>query len=458
MTTRVYSLFLLLAGLASATPSICLAAERELSPVPRSSAGSADSVHYTVAKPADPVWEDAPRLVDNREGSPTAQRRTVYQNPAPDPLNLRGLSNGFLEGTRPLNEAGQRAGEYLGNQARGLAEGTRRFVDQAGDNLRRGTQDVLNGTADTLQRVAPPTTSPYADRTQYEANNYDNGQGYTPPTPTLAGDDRFAQPQGEFTDAQLRDAQLRAEQQRRDEEERARRQYEADTLAAQQREYEERLDRERAARRSSGGGVIERFAEDSDRFADPRAPLSPVQRTERNRVNNDQDAWRPFDDGSYDEDYPPPRSTRNFATDSTGFPELNPPRTDWDPSLARGQSAANTAGYGQQPYTPPYSQVATNQSTQGGTPPANYANSPTDWTGRADEQQRTNGNSNFVNASTTGDAIQQESSSTNLDRLLLVILGAASCFTWLAYYDVRQKYRLALRGVQVGDFGTSAAA
>lgn len=440
-----------------ATPSASQAVERTPTPIERTPAEgpaigrlvSDDAPRHVVAKPAYPVWEDATRLVnDQRAVSPTAQRRTVFQNP-PDPLNLRGLSDGFREGTRPLTKAGQQAGEWIDSQARGLAEGTRQAFDQTGESLRRGTQNTLDGTANALQRALPGSTSPYAERTQYDANGYDYNQQ---PTPAQVDDNQYANPNANYSDARLRDAQLRADQQRLDQQQRARRQQEADSLAADQRAYQLRLDRDRAARERGGtsNGLAEQFAE-------PRSQLAPVRRTERSTASTERDAWRPFDDNSTANNYPP-RSSRDEASDSTGFPALNPPRTDWDESLARGQSPNPAPPYGQQPYGPPYNPTAGLPPTQGNTntPPNTDA---TGWGGQAGGQQPAGTNpGGFVGANVAGDIAGRDEDPTNLDRLLLVILGAASCFTWLAYYDVRQKYRLALRGVQVSDFGTQSVA
>lgn len=430
-----------LAALMLAVPTPGLTAEDSLAPIKRKQAGrlvSEGAMRHTVAKPAYPVWEDASRLVSDRNAAPlsaassTARRRTAFQNP-PDPLNLRGLSEGFREGTRPLTEAGQQAGEWIESQARGAAEGTRRLVDQTGENLRRGTQSALNGTADTLEQALPRSTRPYAQRTQYDEFG----------RPTLADDSDFGTTDAGYEAAQLRDAQERADQQRYEEQLRARQQSEANSLADQQRAYQDRLDWEARQRSEQGRGVVERFAEDTERFAAPRSQLPPVPRTNPSTAATRREAWQPFGEAA-EQDYPPPRTTPGFTSNSGQFPAL-PPAADWDTNLTRGQSPNSGNGFGtQQP------------SRTGTSPPPAGGSNETGWTGLDGTPPPAGGTR--TDSFAGSDTNRRDDNAIDLDRFLLVVLGAASCFTWLAYYDVRQKYRMALRGVQVSDFGTHSTA
>jgi hypothetical protein len=74
---------------------------------------------------------------------------------------------------------------------------------------------------------------------------------------------------------------------------------------------------------------------------------------------------------------------------------------------------------------------------------------PTDWGGRQFSNQA-------IQDANTPSVAQRADSSVVIDRLLMLILGGATCFTWIAYMDVRNKYLSVLRAAPGSGYSNAA--
>lgn len=400
--------------------------QRELEPVRR-----------TVAKPVIPDWPDAAELA--------GKRRTAYQNP---------LQEGFENGVRPLGEAA----EWTRNQTGAAAQRLRNSVGQTGDTLRNSTKELLEGTGRALNDLIPGAerrTDQFGRQLdQYGRPLYPaNDERATPPLPTgaqqngplpVGGQDRggFVDDRTDPTTAYDRRNSLPLREPSQPAS--ARDGFENPLYGNDGRSYaEERgpaFDGATNGDRSSS--ILKSFAEDdgyrgytnpqsSRPMVDvPRRQAQPTQFVDRGRsaerddfFANDRSA-RQSDFGvaeqrSDDAGFAPLPGDRSFRDSRDNLTE--PSRREFVSRPVSADTAAQTWGGGLGGETTP------------------------------DSTERTNDNSRQANNGPSND-------SSYFEKLLLVILGAVTCFTWIAYIDVRNKYRMALRGVPTAGFGHGVAA
>lgn len=399
--------------------------QRELEPVRR-----------TVAKPVVPDWPDAAELA--------GKRRTAYQNP---------LQEGFESGVRPLEEAA----EWTRNQTGAAAQRLKNSVGQTGDTLRNTTKELLEGTGRALNDLVPGAerrTDQFGrpldqyGRPLYSAND----ERATPPLPTGAQQTGplpvGGQGQGGFVDDRIdpttayerrNSLPLREPSQPAS----ARDGFENPLYGNDNRNYPE----ERgpafggATNGDRSGSILKSFAEDdgyrgytnnqsSRPLVDvPRRQAQPAQFADNARPATRDDFYEnnrsvgrpeypdaaPSNNGSNFPDLP---SDRSFS-DRSDFVNESPRTPDTRTVANRGVGSSWVNGYGDDE--------------------------------RTDADRQTNAENGQTNNGPSND-------SSYFEKLLLVILGAVTCFTWIAYIDVRNKYRMALRGVPTAGFGHGVAA
>jgi hypothetical protein len=396
---------------------------------------------YKVAKPVTPEWGDAALLNnDDAEAGDTAQRRTAYQNPT-------SLQQGFEQATRPLNEVGQ----VIDTQAKNLADGTAQFFQQGGDQIRRGAQELLNGTGNTLEKLVPTgSAAPYAGRPQYDQPSL-----VTPPETSPAAS---APQQAQFTSPSYPNQNYPQQG------------YQNNSSQSQpsNQPLANNYDQP-SANNPSNSRLVESYASESDPYAATnRRVLQPVQRGDGGAApsfssslppasSNEQNPWSPF----------------NGSTNSPSASQGNPTQVAQAgaPAFAELPSTANSGFNNNQPsgslwsdnYSPPPSGqtgggFASDRPGINPTPVSNTANNggtlggstTTGWEGRdfANSPPATNPNTPAV--------AQRADSSVVVDRLLMLILGGATCFTWIAYMDVRNKYLSVLRAAPGSGYSNAA--
>jgi hypothetical protein len=215
--------------------------------------------------------------------------------------------------------------------------------------------------------------------------------------------------------------------------------------------------------------LVESYASESDPYAATnRRVLQPVQRGDGGAApsfssslppasSNEQNPWSPF----------------NGSTNSPSASQGNPTQVAQAgaPAFAELPSTANSGFNNNQPsgslwsdnYSPPPSGqtgggFASDRPGINPTPVSNTANNggtlggstTTGWEGRdfANSPPATNPNTPAV--------AQRADSSVVVDRLLMLILGGATCFTWIAYMDVRNKYLSVLRAAPGSGYSNAA--
>ena len=394
---------------------------------PKRIAAQAGPQRRTVAKPVIPEWPDA-------AAASTAEKRTAFQNP--DPLNLRGLQQGFEDATRPLTDAGREASQWTNEQAQRLGDNTRNFIDQSATNLQRGTEQTLRGAGEALDRLNPTNTqsyaSPYGDRPNYggTAPTYPNDTRVAPPQPTSVPPNGYATPT-QATDPLGRSVQPGAT-----------------NNGGYNNGYSDnsRLRGPTLAPPPSGiagDRLATSFADETPDFA-PRdsRDLEPVRRQSydptldsRRSQQGDWQALGPFPNDNRGVDpYPPSTGRRdNFASSDDAFPSLAPPAT-------------TPSNYGAPP-------VGTTPTTGTNFASTQQSANATGWGDNASQNGAAGGvqQAGFANAPATNDRNGEFWSSA-----LLVILGAATAFTWIAYLDVRNKYRSVLRNMPGNSYSAAA--
>lgn len=422
---------------------------------PRRISSTSEPKRHEVAKPVAPEWKDASRLVGPDRGADQkaesdAERHTVYQ--ARDNLNLRGLSEGFREGTRPIADAGR----WVESQTRDLADGTRSVLDQSGQAIQRGAQDLVRNTEEVFDRA----TDPYGSRQLYDANGQPLDRQVAPPELSTPSSQRTIQQAPAYTDPQagsLPYEQERATQAQYDGREA---QYTDQPQARfNDRQYDgysaPRLNDQRDQRTNApSGSLAESFTDGDPRYDSSRgSTMSPVPRdysrapsfNESRAVESDP--WRAFDDR---ETYAARRETapasRSDVLDPPAFADLPASRADsvWADEVDRAAPPATDRFVNDRS---PQSSAAAGQGA---------GVSPTGWAGGSAAQQT---DSNAAALAAQAAARQANDQNSQFwQSILLVILGAATCFTWIAYIDVRNKYRAVLRNAPAGSFHHSAAA
>jgi hypothetical protein len=413
-------------------------------------ASEVEAKRYKVAKPVTPEWGDAALLkTDDTEADDTPQRRTSYQNPT-------SLQQGFEQATRPLNEVGQ----VIDTQAKNLADGTAQFFQQGGDQIRRGAQDLLNGTGKTLENLVPTgSAAPYASRPQYDQPSL-----VTPPETSTAAS---APQQAQFTSPSYPNQnypQQNAPQQSypaNNQNNQSPNQFGSPPLA---NNYDQPT-----ANNPSNSRLVESYASETDPYAATnRRVLQPVQRGDDGAApsfssslppasSSEQNPWSPFNGSTNSPSVSQGNPTQVAQNGIPAFPDLQSPANSglsnnqssgslWSDNYSPPQTGQTGGGFasdrpGINPT--PVSNTVNNGGTLGGS-------TTTGWEGRdfANSSTATNPNTTAV--------AQRADSSVVIDRLLMLILGGATCFTWIAYMDVRNKYLSVLRAAPGSGYSNAA--
>lgn len=409
-------------------------------------AGETEAKRYKVAKPVTPEWGDAALLkTDDAEASDTAQRRTSYQNPT-------SLQQGFEQATRPLNEVGQ----VIDTQAKNLADGTAQFFQQGGDQIRRGAQDLLNGTGKTLETLVPTgSAAPYASRPQYDQPSL-----VTPPETSTAGN---APQQAQFTTPSYPNQnypQQNAPQQSypaNNQNNQSPSQFSSPPLA---NNYDQPT-----ANNPSNSRLVESYASEADPYAaTTRRAVTPVPRGDNGAApsfssslppasSNEQNPWSPFNGSPNNTVASQGNPTQVAQTGAPAFAEL-PSTANNGLSNSPSRDSFYNDGFGTTPGGQIGGGFASERPGINPTPVSNGGtlgnSAPTDWGGRgiADSSTATN--------PSTPTVVQRADSSVVIDRLLMLILGGATCFTWIAYMDVRNKYLSVLRAAPGSGYSNAA--
>ncbi|TWT99149.1 hypothetical protein Pla108_00830 [Botrimarina colliarenosi] len=391
--------------------------ERDLASPQRIAAASALSKTQTVAKPVIPEWKDTAELTADRGRSSsdgpntTAERRTAFQNPT-------SLQQGFEEATRPLTDSAQ-----------WVESKTRSLLEQSGDSLRRGTENLLRGTGDTLEKIADP----YAGRpAQYDNNGYPLQPRVDPPAASTAPQQAQYQ-QGNPSQITPPPYDYRS--------------------APPTPNYD--------APRSGGlpsAGLVEPYASETDPYAAttrgqatqleplPRSSgaTAPDYRTNPNSADNRATAATQSDPWATPYDRADPYAARREPVSDP----LSPPAF---PELPASQNSGSAWNSGAAPSNPPpvgggfASDRAPTSSTAGATP-------GTGWGGGAAGAPAAGG----AGAAASNAAAVETAETRYFEKLLTVILGGVTVFTWIAYLDVRNKYRSVLRNVPGGAYSSAA--
>lgn len=413
-------------------------------------AGETEAKRYKVAKPVTPEWGDAALLkTDDAEAGDTAQRRTSYQNPT-------SLQQGFEQATRPLNEVGQ----VIDTQAKNLADGTAQFFQQGGDQIRRGAQDLLNGTGNTLEKLVPTgSAAPYASRPQYDQPSL-----VTPPETSPAAN---APQQAQFTTPSYPNQnypQQNAPQQSyptNNQNNQSPSQFSSPPLA---NGYDQPT-----PNNPSNSRLVESYASEADPYAaTTRRAVTPVPRGDNGAApsfssslppasSNEQNPWSPFNGSTNTPIASQGNPTQVAQTGGPSFAELpsaannglsnnQPSGSLWSDNYSPTPSGQTGGGFaldrpGINPT--PVSNPVSNGGTLGGS-------TTTGWEGRDFA------NSTTVTNPNTPTVVQRADSSVVIDRLLMLILGGATCFTWIAYMDVRNKYLSVLRAAPGSGYSNAA--
>lgn len=417
-------------------------------------AGAEEAAELSVLRPANSFWDDAASLRANRGLTESARRREAFQNPGV--LDPRRLAQGFEEATRPLSEAGQEAGRYLQDGARQFADGTRGFVEQSGENLQNGARGLLEGTATQLERLDPTRRDAYGDRPGFGTNPQAPRSRLDPPAPSRTDDNRFdPSRQSQPLRGRVEPADAQQEYDRN-------RSYDPDyRTPAYDREPYPNDARGPAFsqpdRRSSDPGLAERFAPQDDRLdrAD-RSRVDPIPR--RSFTSSRDDRFDEFgDDRSYAREtagrdragYPSARDEFDRRASADDFPSMPDRRTDsvWNDDFARGQSPPTTSG---ERY------AAQRRDTTGFATGAGAGSSADEavqsWNGSLNGGAGANNPNagNNPNQNQAGMMNAGRDDAWDMDRFLLVILTAISCYVVIAHLDLRNRYRAALRGAPAG--------
>lgn len=381
------------------------------------SLAAVDAERRVVAKPVVPDWPDAARLVGDStpdDASPTAERRTVYQNPA-DPLDLRRLSDGFREG------------------ARALAEGTEKIVEDSGAGLERGARGLLDGASRLLEGELPGGANPYGNRPpQYapapvapreltQPAQFEQRDGVAEFSPPATAQAPAFRPEDYRGAAAAPDPYAPA----------------APPLGgaplggSSSREYEDRG-------AAPSGGLAEPFAAGQQDLRRSR-PTVPVPRGTARPAAADttESPWDAFDragdNGSQRDPY-----DRSAPPADSGFPVLRQPQTDAATARANERDFAREGDF-----SPPATRTAATSGPDTG------------WRDRSLGAEAPTAN-DFGDAPSAARSRGEGSRYVEFEKLLLVVFGAATCFTWIAYIDVRNKYRSVLRTTPGGAYSPAA--
>lgn len=400
-------------------------------------AGETEAKRYKVAKPVTPEWGDAALLkTDDAAAGDTAQRRTSYQNPT-------SLQQGFEQATRPLNEVGQ----AIDAQAKNLADGTAQFFQQGGDQIRRGAQDLFNGTSKTLESLVPTgSAAPYASRPQYDQPSL-----VTPPeTPNAAS----APQQAQFTSPSYPNQNFPQQGYPNNP---PQNQFSSPSLA---NSYDQP-----SANSPSSSRLVESYASEADPYAaSNRRVLQPVQRSDNGAApsfssslppasSTEQNPWSPFSGSTNSSGAGQGNPTQVAQNGSPAFPDLQSPSNS---SLGNNPSGASfyNDGFGTSSNGQIGGGFASERPGINPTPVSNGGTlgnpAPTDWGGRGIADSST------MQSPNPPTVVQRSDSSVVVDRLLMLILGGATCFTWIAYMDVRNKYLSVLRAAPGSGYSNAA--
>lgn len=400
-------------------------APRKLTAVDRAKQGPAaeDPERRTAAKPVIPEWPAAAEV--------TAQRYEAYQNPGT-------LEEGFQQGTRPLTEGA----EWLRRETTAAGERIRSSAERSGEAIKRSTQELLNGTGEALGALDPrrpqdanaarDSVDQYGRPTTAMPPAYDPNARTPLPTPaetSEAYERRPAYTQPNYAE-QTQAYDTRQSPPLREP---------AESRSVQSDFDDRRFEssqQEGPALPQAGNGtredsIIKRYTdENADRYATPRRrDLTPVAREDRNSdsaqnrregsVTDGFDRGDSYRVGREDND----AGFRDSSTndDFGGFPDL--PERDRDSAWDE----------------PPRTTTTKVDSS-------NWASLPDDSPRDSLDDPEPTSKSNEA-------AVVNDARGDYFTRLLLVILGGATCFTWIAYIDVRNKYRAALRGQPTSGFG-----
>lgn len=412
-------------------------------------AAETEATRYKVAKPVTPEWGDAALLdSDEPEAGDTAQRRTAYQNPS-------ALEQGFQEATRPLADVGQ----VIDTQAKNLADGTAQFFQQGGDQIRRGAQDLLNGTGKTLETLVPNNSAaPYASRPKYEEPSL-----VTPPETSTAV---TAPQQAQFTSPSYPNQNYQQSTppqnyppsyQNNSSQGSSQGTLSSPPLA---NNYDQP-----SLNSATNNRLVESYASETDPYAaTTRRAVTPVPRGD-NGVASDfgtnpssasstqSNPWSAFNGPGSNSYASQPNTSQGSQSGSPAFPDIQSPANS-----GLNNSQSNGSLWSDNYSTAPSGQTgggfASDRTAANTTPVSNNgtlgSSAPTGWEGRdfANSPAPTNVNTPAV--------VPRSDSSVVVDRLLMLILGGATCFTWIAYMDVRNKYLSVLRAAPGSGYSNAA--
>ncbi len=417
-------------------------APRELTAVDRAAgkAGDIEPVRRLAAKPVIPDW-------------PAAEKRTAYQNPG--------------EFVDSLERGARNFGRELQDRTRDTTRGVQNALEQTNDNLRRGAENFVRGTGDFIDPLLPGDQSSdgYRAPPAYggRPNEYDRDRLANPPQPTLAEEDRVFADQPDYNTRGTDYPQQRNGYQDQAPESRSRG-YADDPQSPvfrepsrqPQRSVTDGFDNRPFASGSSAdrgpllggannrqdyGDPLKRFADDEPSTtarrgmtAVPRRDARPTQFTQADYDRQQRDEWFP----NIGDRNTVARPDNTQAANDSGFGSAPPA---WNPPRNNNQVVAGIGG--------------------GGTTTASNNSPVTNWAGLGNGTNPQSGSLDQPpsNANNNGQTpLNQSGDSSYFEKLLLVILGAVTCFTWVAYLDVRNKYRMALRGVPTAGYGHGVAA
>lgn len=433
---------------------------------PRRMMAGSTAQRRTVAKPVVPDWPDAAAASADAAAPATEgpEERTAYQNP--DPLNLRGLQRGVEDATRPLTDAGREVSQWAGDQTRRL-----------GDNLRRGAENTLRGTGEALEnlatgganrtapaygnrpnpgyannpQVAPPqpsagTAPPYNTTAQANGSGQYNNGGQFGSAPQYNG---TSPSYGSGTAQATNDPLQRGAVDNRG--------FAGDfaqnpNLRGPALPPDPNTGYRQDQSGIRGDGLATNFSDDDEPFVAQNRRMEPVRRSYDPTLDSRRTAQQDWNSGfntssGESNDF----ANDGFASDPGGFPDMQP-----------ANGSANSDWYN-------------NQTTRGQSPGADFANTtPPPAYGGADTGGFASDNTRPANATAWGDnpaattgGVQQagyngqaappgDRSGEFWSSALLVILGAATAFTWIAYLDVRNKYRSVLRNMPGSGYSAAA--
>ena len=384
---------------------------------------------YKVAKPVTPEWKDAATLeTDEANDSDTTQRHTTYQNP-------NALQEGFAQATRPLNEVGQ----VLDTQARNLADNTAQLFQQGGDEIRRGVQNLANGTSRTLESLVPnAAATPYTGRPKYDEPSL-----VTPPDTSTA----LSAPQQTQFSSPLYPNQNNLQQNYPQQSNPAQGQFSPPTAT----NFDTAPQNNR---------LVERFTDDTnpDYAATRRTvtPIAPVPRGDiaasdysnpNSQTSSQTNPWAPdFNAAAQTAQRPNP-----------AFPDSQAPFNNGSTNNTQRNESLWSDTFGSAPNTQTGGGFASDHSPVITTPVANTGGaSNTNNTADTGWGGRDFANRDLASPPATPTVVERDNDTDFVNHLLMVLLGAATCWTWIAYIDVRNKYLSVLRAAPGSGYSNAA--